>query len=196
MKWKFGLIVAASLMTLSGCHKDPEKVLPGVWVVSPTFATMGIMKGTESAPSANAAASAGIAFASMKMDIKEDKTFSYNMGSATVDGTWTFDKDSRLMTLNGTMAMPQAPPAQAAPPAAAPASPPAPGEPATAPAPAPAAPSAAPAAPMKVTWVAKLDDNNERLTLQMTPTWKEPQAGLPNMADLSNGIPLVPRDSI
>lgn len=195
MKWNNCLGVIALLLTLAGCSKDPEAVLPGVWVISPTFGTMAIMKGTESAPSAHAAASAGVAFASMKMDIKEDKTFSYNLGSATMSGNWTFDKDSRMMTLNiNNIPSLQTPPAQGAP-APAQVNPSAPGAPPAAQgAPAPA--QAAPAPAQTMTWVAKLDDNNERLTLQMAPTWTEPKAGVPDMGNLTGGMPLVRQDSL
>jgi hypothetical protein len=164
-RWSYSTLALLMVALLSGCGGSRESNLIGQWGVSPTFATMGIMKGTESAPSAQAAASAGIMFASMKIDIKEDKTFTYLMMPMTMSGNWTFDEETSLITFNTTkIDLPQADKDKGAKP---------PSE--------------------TMTFVGKLDDDNSRITVQMAPTWTEPQGGaaIPNMADLSRGIPFV-----
>ena len=167
---RFGLSMLGMfvLALLSGCGGSRESNLIGRWGVSPTFATMGIMKGTESAPSAQDAARAGITFASMTIDMKEDKTFSIGMMPMIMTGNWAFDEETSLVTFNITnVDLPQAEKDKGS-------------------------------KPMfeTATWVGKLDDDNTRIKVQMAPTWTEPPSGaaLPNMADLSGGIPFVKPD--
>jgi hypothetical protein len=164
-QWSFPTLALLMVALLSGCGGSRESNLIGQWGVSPVFATMGVMKGTESAPSAQAAASAGIMFASMKIDVKEDKTFTYLMMPMTMSGNWTFDEETSLITFNITnVDLPQVDKDKGA-------------------------------KPMfeTGTWVGKLDDDNSRITVQMAPSWTEPKGGaaIPDMADTSRGIPFV-----
>ena len=101
-------VVAATVLSMSaalavGCSTDREQALIGKWKgdkMSATFAAVKLKE--ESGASTEDARNAAKLLAATFVELRKDKTFTSGMGGATVEGNWTFTKETGEVVLNIT----------------------------------------------------------------------------------------------
>ena len=154
LKMWFAVLPALMLM-LSGCGgADREQIMTGSWRVRGQAMMMDAVKQTEGM-SAEAARGVGMELGRITLDMNADKTFVLN-GNIAVKGTWTLDKESGVATFTTTPANPPIPPQ-------------------------PFTWTGAPDFNKASTLTGKLDDDNQRFTLNLMTGALQTSVNLPEI---------------
>ncbi len=98
---RFGSLLALCgllLALLSGCSTSREKILVGTWETRDGAASLGASKALDNNGDAGALRAGMATLSHTDLTLKDDKTFSMG-GTIEATGTWTFDKDTGLVTL-------------------------------------------------------------------------------------------------